>query len=71
MKARTLGALALASVAAAAAVVVRRRRRAVIGVPVQIGLADGSTLTLERRDPGVAELRELAAGVRRGLEAGG
>ncbi len=43
----------------------RRRRAGTAGPPLQLGLADGSARDLDDSDPAAAELRMLAADVRR------
>ena len=68
MKLRTV-ALGGAAATIGGVVLWRRRRRAPSPPPVQLGLQDGTTATLDDDDPGVPELRQLAAGLRRRLEA--
>jgi hypothetical protein len=65
-------AVILAGAAAGAAAVLgwRRRTQASAPAPVQLGLADGSTLTLAAGDPGTAQVTAAAADVRRAFVAG-
>ena len=58
------------AVAGAAAVLWWRRTQASAPAPVQLGLADGSTLTLAAGDPGAAQLTAAADDVRRAFTAG-
>lgn len=60
------------AVAGAAAVIWwRRRTQTSSPVPVQLGLADGSTLSLSAGDPGAAPITAAADEVRRAFAAGG
>ena len=65
-------AVILAGAAAGAAAVLwwRRRTQASSPAPVQLGLADGSTLTLSAGDAGVAQITAAADDVRRAFVAG-
>ncbi len=62
--------LAGAAIGAAAVLWWRRRTQSSAPAPVQIGLADGSTLTLSAGDPGAAPITAAAADVRRAFVAG-
>ena len=65
---RTLFLFALVVAAIAGGTVWWRRRRAgAAGPPLQLGLANGSARDLDDSDPAAAELRQLAADVRRTL----
>jgi len=70
MKLRTI---ALGGVAATVAgyVLWRRRKGEQDPAPAHIGLSDGTSEALNAADPAVAELRGLAADLRRSLEVGG
>jgi hypothetical protein len=65
-------AVILAGVAAGAAAVIwwRRRTQAALPAPVQLGLADGSSLTLAAGEPGEAGITAAAGDVRRAFAAG-
>jgi hypothetical protein len=65
-------AVILAGAAAGAAAVVwwRRRTQSAAPAPVQLGLADGSTLTLATGDPGAAEIIAAAGDARRAFVTG-
>jgi hypothetical protein len=65
-------AVILAGAAAGAAAVVwwRRRTGATAPAPVQLGLADGSTVALEVGDPAAATLVASAEDVRRAFATG-
>jgi len=69
MKLRTLGLITVAAGAAGGVVWWRRRRRAAASPPVQLGLNDGSVLSLDPADPATIELVDMAADLRRDLEA--
>ncbi len=62
----------LAGAAAAAAAVLwwRRRTQSATPAPVQLGLADGSTLSLATGDSAAAEMIAAAGDVRRAFAAG-
>jgi hypothetical protein len=62
--------LAGAAVGAAAVLWWRRRTQASAPAPVQLGLADGSTLSLAAGDPGAAQITAAADDVRRAFVAG-
>ena len=70
MKLRTAFIVLVVFGLAGAAAYVRRKRAAAAPPPVQLGLEDGGEQSLAAGDPGVAELRSAAAGVRRGFEVG-
>ena len=70
MKLRTIAIVLAVLGLAVAAVYVRRKRAAEAFAAVQLGLEDGGEQLLSAGDPGVAELRCAAAGVRRGFEIG-
>ena len=70
MKFRTVVIVLIALGLAGAAVYARRRRAAAAPPPVQLGLDDGGEQTLAAGDPGVTELQNAAAGVRRGFASG-
>jgi len=67
---RLVAVLAAAAAAAAAVLWWRRRTQASAPAPVQLGLADGSTLTLATGDPAAAEIIAAAGDVRRAFAAG-
>lgn len=69
MKVRTLGLITAAAGTAGAVVWWRRRRGAAAPPPVQLGLSDGSVRSLDPADPATIELVEMAADLRRALEA--
>ena len=62
--------LAGAAVGAAAVLWWRRRTQAFAPAPVQLGLADGSTITLTAGDLGAAQITAAADDVRRAFAAG-
>lgn len=69
---RGLIALGGATITATAVVLWRRRRAAAASRPaVHLGLEDGVSIVLTEADPAVAELLELAGGLRHRLEIGG
>jgi len=70
MKFRTI-ALGGAAATAAGYVLWRRRRGDQVPAAAHIGLTDGASEALGDEDPAVAELRDLAADLRRSLEVGG
>ncbi len=67
---RLMVVLAGAAAAAAAVLWWRRRTQASTPAPVQLGLADGSTLTLAAGDPGAAQVTAAADDVRRAFATG-
>ena len=67
---RLLVILAGAAVGAAAVLWWRGRAQSSAPAPVQLGLADGSTLTLAAGDPGAAHVMAAADDVRRAFVAG-
>jgi hypothetical protein len=68
MRLRSLGLIVAAAGTAGGVVWWRRRRRAAAPPPVQLGLSDGSALSLDAADPATIELVDLAADVRRAFE---
>ncbi|HZL63910.1 MAG TPA: hypothetical protein VFD50_03055 [Thermoleophilia bacterium] len=62
--------LAGAIVGAGAVIWWRRRTQSSAPAPVQLGLADGSTLTLAAGEPGAAQVTAAAGDVRRAFAAG-
>jgi hypothetical protein len=62
--------IAGAAVGAAAVLWWRRRTQSSAPAPVQLGLADGSTLSLAAGDPGAAQITAAADDVRRAFVAG-
>lgn len=70
MRARRVALIALTSAAVAGFVCWRRRSSRDSEPGVQLGLADGSVRPLDPTDPAIAELEELAAGVRDSLTGG-
>jgi hypothetical protein len=62
--------LAGAAIGAAAVLWWRRRTQVSAPVPIQLGLADGSTLTLSAVDPGAAQITAAADDVRRAFVTG-
>ena len=67
---RLLVILAGAAVGAAAVLWWRRRAQSSAPPPVQLGLADGGTVTLAASDPGAAQVTAAADVVRRAFVAG-
>jgi hypothetical protein len=67
---RLVVTFAAAAAAATAVLWWRRRTRASTPAPVQLGLADGSTVVLEAGEPAVAPLAAAAGDVRRAFAAG-
>jgi len=65
-------AIILAGAAAGAAAVIwwRRRGQPSLPAPVQLGLADGTTLTLSAGEPGADGITAAAGDVRRAFAAG-
>ena len=70
MKSRTVVVILAVLGVAGAAVYARRKRAAAAPPPVLLGLEDGGEQSLAAGDPGVAELLNAAADVRRGFEIG-
>ena len=70
MRAQRVALLALAGAAVAGFACWRRRSSRASEPTIQLGLADGSVRPLDPTDPAIAELQQLAAGVRGSFTGG-